>query len=67
LPKAFCPASEAASPDPVVHDIVPDAIVAVGQKAFGHRHPHAVGEALPERPRGRLDAGRQEVLGVTRG
>jgi hypothetical protein len=53
--------------DPVVHDLVPDAVVAVGQKSLGHRHPHAVGKSLPERPRGRLDAGRQEVLGVARG
>ena len=52
--------------DPVVHDLVPDSVVAVGQEALGHRHPHAVGEALPERTRGRLDAGRHEVLGVAR-
>ena len=51
---------------PVVHDLVPDTVVPVGEEPLGHRHPDAVGEALSERTRRRLHARRHEVLGVAR-
>ena len=51
----------------VVHDL---RAVALAQEALRHRHPDAVGEALPERAGRDLDAGRHVdlvALGVARG
>jgi hypothetical protein len=48
----------------VIDDLKPGAIVARGEIGFGDGHAHAVAEALAERPRRRLDAGRAAALGV---
>ena len=81
LPSPKCPAIEAASwlialhhvavgadrIGVVVHHRFAGAVVALGEEALGHRHPHRVGEALPERPGGDLHAGGVPALGVPRG
>ena len=48
--------------DTVVDDLVARAVEALGEEALGHRHPYRVGEALPERPCGDLDALRVAAL-----
>ena len=53
--------------DVVVHDLVPWLVVPCGQEACRQRHADARGKALPERPGGRLDAGRTPVFRVSRG
>ncbi len=53
-------------PGVVVDDLEARAVEAIGEEALGHREAHSVGEALPERPRGDLDAGRVPALGVPR-
>ena len=52
--------------DVVVDQLVPGAVEALREEALGHRHPHRVGEALPQRPRRDLDALRVAALGVPR-
>ena len=49
---------------PVIDHIVAEAR---GQHPFRQRHADGVGDALPERPRGRLDAGGVAELGMARG
>ena len=51
---------------PVVDDVVAGAVELGGEPPLGDRHPHRVAEALAERAGGRLDPGRQAVLGVAR-
>jgi hypothetical protein len=50
----------------VVDDLEAWLIEAGGKESFGEGHPHAVGEALPQRPGRRFDARCPAVLGMTR-
>ena len=50
--------SEQIAYDAVVDDLVVRAVVALGEEALGDPEADAVRDALPERARGRLDAGR---------
>jgi hypothetical protein len=52
--------------DMVVDDLLARAVVALGEEALGHRHPHGVADALAERAGRRLDARREEVLRMPR-
>ena len=44
----------------------PGALNSLREQRLGERHADRVGEALPERPRGRLDAGRDADFGMAR-
>ncbi len=48
----------------VRHDLVPGPVEVVGEVALGDRHAHGVREALTERARRHLDAGRAAALRV---
>src|ERR687885_23793 len=50
----------------VVYDLMPYAVVPPGEESLGHRHPDAVGEALPQRSGRGLHTGGMVVLGVAR-
>ncbi len=52
--------------DVVVDDLVGGSVEAVREETLGDRHSDGVGDALPERPRRHLDAGRVAALGVAR-
>ena len=81
MPRRRWPASEAASEATpsirspsltidvgvVVDDREVRAVEVRGEEALGDGHAHAVGEALAQRAGGRLDAGREAVLGVAGG
>ena len=51
---------------PVVDYRVAGLVVAKGQMAFGHGHPHPVPESLPQGTGGDLDARGQAALRMTR-
>ncbi len=50
----------------VIDDVEAGAVVARRQLRFGHRHSHAVAEALTERARRHLDSRCYAALGMTR-
>ena len=50
----------------VIDDVVTRLVEHGREVRFGHRHADRVADALAERARGRLDAGRVAVLGVSR-
>ena len=52
--------------DVVVDHVEAGAVEALRQPSFGQRHAHAVGEALPQRAGGGLDAGGVAGFGMAR-
>ncbi len=49
-----------------VSAVIDEIAIARGEKLLGDRHADSHGEALPERPGGRLDAGRVAIFGMAR-